>query len=295
MAFQLADMVRETTQTGGTGTYSLGGAIDRYQTFVDGVGDGNSTYYSVISDSDFEIGIGTVAVGSPDTLSRDTVLASSNADAAVSWPASGTRTVITCYPTGRNALFDNNQDLTLLRDLILARHILLGTTTTQVQGQASVSNIIDFIAGAGGSIDVRVGGTPVDRFPSGTRMLFQQTTPPTGWTKETGGTYDDTALRIVTGAVGSRTATSAFSTVFGKTATDGHTLTVAQMPVHNHTQRANEVVGVTLGTGASALDPDPDTMIVTAGSTANAGSGNAHSHNMDIRVNYHDVVIAAKD
>ena len=53
----------------------------------------------------------------------------------------------------------------------------------------------------------------------GTRMLFQQTAAPTGWTKDT--THNDKALRIVSGTASSG-GTLSFSTVFGKTVTDGH-------------------------------------------------------------------------
>lgn len=49
-----------------------------------------------------------------------------------------------------------------------------------------------------------------DAFASGTKMLFQQTTAPTGWTKDT--THDDKALRVVTGTAGSG-GTNAFSTL----------------------------------------------------------------------------------
>ena len=54
-------------------------------------------------------------------------------------------------------------------------------------------------------------------FPAGTTMLFQQTTAPTGWTKQT--THNDKALRVVSGTASSG-GTLAFTTVFGRTATD---------------------------------------------------------------------------
>jgi hypothetical protein len=68
-------------------------------------------------------------------------------------------------------------------------------------------------------------------FPAGTRMLFQQASAPPGWRKDT--THNDKALRIVSGSVGAG-GSVAFSTVFGRTATDAHTLTTAEIPAHSH-------------------------------------------------------------
>ena len=79
MALALADRVKETTTTTGTGTISLGGALGGFQSFVASVGDGNTTYYA-LEDNDgieWEIGLGTVTDASPDTLSRATILDSS--------------------------------------------------------------------------------------------------------------------------------------------------------------------------------------------------------------------------
>ena len=80
MAFAVADRVRETTTTTGTGTLDLGGAVSGFRTFVSGIGDGNVTYYAIVhrTAAEFEIGIGTVTDASTDTLSRTTVLSSSN-------------------------------------------------------------------------------------------------------------------------------------------------------------------------------------------------------------------------
>ena len=49
-------------------------------------------------------------------------------------------------------------------------------------------------------------------FPAGTRMLFQQSAAPTGWTKETNSAYNDKALRLVTGDVVNKTNGKAFTT-----------------------------------------------------------------------------------
>ena len=78
MALVLNDRVKETTTTTGTGTINLGGATTGFETFVAGVGNGNTTYYCITAGAEFEVGLGTVTDASPDTLSRTTILSSSN-------------------------------------------------------------------------------------------------------------------------------------------------------------------------------------------------------------------------
>ena len=56
----------------------MAGAVAAFQTFVAGIGTGNTCYYAITSGSNWEIGLGTVTDASPDTLSRTTILASSS-------------------------------------------------------------------------------------------------------------------------------------------------------------------------------------------------------------------------
>ena len=102
MALVINDRVKETSTTTGTGTFSLAGATTGFETFVSGVGDGNTTYYSIVLDgtNEFEVGVGTVTDASPDTLSRDTVISSSNSDNKVDF-SSGTKTVFCTLPASR--------------------------------------------------------------------------------------------------------------------------------------------------------------------------------------------------
>ena len=97
MAFVLADRVQETTTTTGTGTITLAGAVTGFQSFA-AVGDGNSTYYTIAaqSGSDWEVGIGTYT-SSGTTLSRSTVLSSSNSGNLVNFGA-GTKSVFVTLP-----------------------------------------------------------------------------------------------------------------------------------------------------------------------------------------------------
>ena len=97
MTLVVGDRIQETTTTTGTGTITLLGAVTQFQSFAAGVGNGNSTYYTIADQSgvNWEEGIGTYTT-SGSTLTR-TVLASSNAGALVNFPA-GTKNVFCSYP-----------------------------------------------------------------------------------------------------------------------------------------------------------------------------------------------------
>ena len=97
MAFVLADRVKETTTTAGTGTVTLLGASTGYQSFS-AIGNGNTTYYTIAGQtgSEWEVGIGTYT-SSGTTLARTTVISSSNSGSLVNFSA-GTKDVFVTYP-----------------------------------------------------------------------------------------------------------------------------------------------------------------------------------------------------
>jgi len=100
MALVVKDRVRETTTTTGTGTVTLAGAVTGFQSFS-AIGNGNTTFYTIAGQgtSEWEVGIGTYT-SSGTTLSRDTVLASSNSGSKTNFSA-GTKDVFVTYPAGR--------------------------------------------------------------------------------------------------------------------------------------------------------------------------------------------------
>jgi hypothetical protein len=106
MALVLADRVRETTDTGGTGAVTLDGALTAYQSFSQGIGDGNSTYYTIAAQllDEWEVGIGTYTL-STDTLSRDTVLSSSTGGTLVNFTL-GAKDVFVTQPAERTVFVD---------------------------------------------------------------------------------------------------------------------------------------------------------------------------------------------
>ena len=100
MPLNVADRVRDTTTTTGTGTITLSGTSPTgYQSFS-AVGNGNTTYYTINAGSQWEVGIGTYSGAGP-SLSRDTVLASSNSGALVNFSA-GTKDVFCDYPASKS-------------------------------------------------------------------------------------------------------------------------------------------------------------------------------------------------
>lgn len=104
MALVFKDRVQETTTTSGTGTVTLAGAVTNFQTFA-AIGDGNTTYYTITNGTNWEVGIG-IYTASGTTLSRDTILESSNAGSAIS--LSGTSNVFCTYPAEKAVAQDED-------------------------------------------------------------------------------------------------------------------------------------------------------------------------------------------
>lgn len=152
-----------------------------------------------------------------------------------------------------------------------------------VFGTPAVGNIPKFKD----SVTVEDSGIPVamvgQPFPAGTKMLFVQSAAPSGWTKDTD--QNDKVLRIVSGTAGSG-GTLAFSTVFARMASDPHVLTIAEMPRHDHPNGypADTQTGLGYSAGGTAK--------VSTGFT---GGDQPHSHNIDIRVQYVNVIKATKN
>lgn len=142
--------------------------------------------------------------------------------------------------------------------------------------------------------------------PSGTKMLFQQTAAPTGWTKDT--THNDKAIRIVNGTAGTGGST-AFASALGTPSVTGtiagstgaHTLSTSEMPSHNHSFGIYQYNG----SGGSQNDGGIQRGQFNGNLNTNStGGGGSHSHSLSatfssgqaaINVQYVDVIIASKD
>jgi hypothetical protein len=113
MTFVLADRINETSTIVGTGDITLDGAVVSFAAFSDVMANTDTTYY-VISQStgDWEVGIGTYNSG-PNTLTRTTVLQSTNADALVNFGV-GTKSVFISQPADKAVYLDASDNLTLV-------------------------------------------------------------------------------------------------------------------------------------------------------------------------------------
>ena len=136
MALALNDRVKETTTTVSTGTITLAGASTGYQSFA-AVGNGNTTYYAIASQtlSEWEVGIGTYT-SAGTTLSRTTVLASSNAGSLVNFSA-GTKDVFVTYPSEKAVWLDASGNASALGTPVS----FVGTNITGTATSFTASNV----------------------------------------------------------------------------------------------------------------------------------------------------------
>jgi len=104
MALVVNDRVKETSTTTGTGVLTLAGAVTGFETFSSAIGNTNTTYYAIVNtvNAEFEVGLGTVGAG---TLTRTTVISSSNSDSAVDF-AAGTKNVFCTLPASKSVILD---------------------------------------------------------------------------------------------------------------------------------------------------------------------------------------------
>jgi hypothetical protein len=143
------------------------------------------------------------------------------------------------------------------------------------------------------ALQAQVNAIPTSTFPVGTRMVFIQAAPPTGWTIN--GAYNDRAIRLVSGATGGNAGGSVgFSGIFGRTATDNAGIAGGNMPSHNHggggvktaTPTGDYIVVPVLG--ADTFIYHYFTPIVTQGSDV------PHAHGIEMRLAYVDACVGQK-
>jgi len=140
--------------------------------------------------------------------------------------------------------------------------------------------------------------TGIASFPSGTKMLFAQSSAPTGWTHDT--SYNDRALRLVSdssggGTGGSTTWTAALNSSFSTSggSVSNHTLSTSQIPSHNHSAPTRK--DPSWNTSFRTSDGPTGTL-----NTNNTGGGGSHNHgfsnpSFNLNLRYLNVIVATKD
>lgn len=177
------------------------------------------------------------------------------------------------------------RDAAILAAAIDATNKAAGARAAAAADATTKSNSARTAAIAAAAIDATTKANAV--IPSGTRMLFQQSAAPVGWTKDT--SHHDKALRVVSGAAGSGGVLD-FSAAFISGSVGATTLTLAQIPSHDHGTPVYARDGSTshVGDGGGALT-------YNGVRTDATGGGEAHAHTLDLSIKYVDIIIATKN
>ena len=160
MALVLADRVQDLTTTTGTGTVTLAGSPPAgFQSFGAAIGNGNTTYYTISGGTQWEVGVGTYTAAGT-SLSRDTVLSSSNSGSLVNFSA-GTKTVFVTYPAEKSV----NEDAA-------------GNVNINITGNAATATrATNLAAGAAGSVPYQTAANTTAFVATASGVLIGGTTP----------------------------------------------------------------------------------------------------------------------
>lgn len=156
------------------------------------------------------------------------------------------------------------------------------TTSTIAKLSAGASGTVLTSGGAGVAPSWQTAGG----VPSGTRMSFQQTAAPTGWTKDTTAAINDSILRLVTGI-----AASGGSVGWSSATTGATTLTEAEIPSHIHNTYRSGGTGTATYPQGSASGPTQTNTYPTSAT----GGGGSHTHSVAGTTKYYDFIIASKN
>jgi hypothetical protein len=254
MPLVIADRVRETSTTTGTGTLTLDGAVTGFRTFGSAIGDGNTCYYTITLGADYEVGLGTVGTG---TLARTTVLRSSNSNNAVNFGA-GTKDVFVTYTAERSVYKDASGNVNALGTI--SSGVWNGTEITVPYGGTGVATLTGIVKGNGQSaFSAATAGT--DYVAPGTATTFTATQTFNG---------SSSTLAMVLADAAETTTISATAA----TGTIAYDVTTQSVLYYTSNASANWTVnfrgssGTSLNTLMSTGQSVTVTFLVTQGSTA---------------------------
>jgi hypothetical protein len=254
MPLVIADRVRETSTTTGTGTLTLDGAVTGFRTFGSAIGSGNTCYYTITLGADWEVGLGTVGTG---TLARTTVLKSSNSNSAVNFGA-GTKDVFVTYTAERSVYKDASGNVNALGTI--SSGVWNGTEITVPYGGTGVATLTGIVKGNGQSaFSAATAGT--DYVAPGTATTFTATQTFNG---------SSSTLAMVLADAAETTTISATAA----TGTIAYDVTTQSVLYYTSNASANWTVnfrgssGTSLNTLMSTGQSVTVTFLVTQGSTA---------------------------
>jgi hypothetical protein len=135
MALVVYDRVQQTGTANTTVSFTLTGSVTGYQSFAV-VGNGNTTFYaSTDASGNWEVGVGTYSTTGP-TLTRTTILSSSNSGSAVTFV--GNVSVFVTYPSEKSVNLDASGNVTALGTITSG--VWNGTTVPVAYGGTGVTS-----------------------------------------------------------------------------------------------------------------------------------------------------------
>ena len=285
MALVLADRVKETSTTTGTGTLTLAGAATGFQSFAV-IGNGNTCYYTITNQAapaEWEVGIGTYT-SAGTTLARTTILASSNAGSVVTLTA-GTKDVFVTYPAGKAVYEDaanviTGYSITVLDNVFTLQDNLdptkqaqfqLGSIATATTRAYTFPNVDTVLAGLAASQTF----SNTNVFSNGTNTFGSATTASTiGLASGATTTGNTKTVNIGTsGLAGSTTAITVGGTAGTSTTIMNGAVQIAGSITSQGLYENSAVISAnyTIGAGNNALSAGPIT--INAGVVVTVPSG----------------------
>lgn len=259
MALVLADRVKETTTSTGTGPVSLLGASTGFRPFS-AVGDGNTTYYCIAEQTGnaWEVGIGTYTSAGA-TLSRDTVLSSSNSGSLVSFNG-GTKDVFVTYPSER-AVYTSGTSVVFANNATVANNQLTNSTISGKALGTNLDTLTMAVSGVGLSGSATFNGSAPATYTV-TSNATSSNTPSTVVARDASGNF---SAGTITAALNGNASTSTSST----TATNIAGGAAGSLPYNS---ASGTTTFLALGTSGYVLTADGGAPTWTAQAALSVGS-----------------------